>query len=75
LYSRHKQSLDRTNYLFGILASVNANFSMAHPTPPLSASDFMLGRKAAPEPTDDEIAEDFAAKFALIAVRPGVPIQ
>ena len=25
--------------------------------------------------TDDEIAEDFAAKFALIAVRPGVPIQ
>jgi hypothetical protein len=73
LLRRHKQALDRSNYLVGILASVTANFSMARPDPPLSSEDFMLGRKVK-EPTDDEIAESFAAKFALIAVRPGVPI-
>jgi hypothetical protein len=73
LLRRHKQALDRTNYLTGMIASVTANFSMAHPTPPLSASDFMLGRKVK-EPSDDEVAEEFAVKFAVIAVRPGVPI-
>jgi hypothetical protein len=46
---------------------------MCRPDPPFSASDFMLNRKIK-EATDDDIAEDFAAKFALIAVRPGVPI-
>ena len=73
LLHRHKAHLDRDNYLVGIVASVTANFSMAHPTTPLSASDFMLNRKVK-EVTDDEVAEEFAAKFALIAVRPGVPI-
>jgi hypothetical protein len=46
---------------------------MCRPKEPLSAGDFMLGRKVK-ELSDDDIAEDFAAKFALIAVRPGVPI-
>jgi hypothetical protein len=56
-----------------MVASVTANFSMAHPDPPLSASDFMLNRRIK-EVTDDDVAEDFAAKFALIAMRSGVPI-
>jgi hypothetical protein len=73
LLHRHKQALDRSNYLVGMLASVTANFSMAHPDPPLSASDFMLDRKVK-EVTDDDVAEDFARKFALIALGPAVPI-
>jgi hypothetical protein len=73
LLHRHKQRLERDNYLVGMVASVTANFSMAHPDPPLSASDFMLNRRIK-EVTDDDVAEDFAAKFALIAMRSGVPI-
>ena len=74
LLRRHKQRLDRDNYLAGIVASTTANFSMARPKEPLSADDFMLGRKPPKELTDDEIAEDFAAKFAFIAVHSEVPL-
>ena len=73
LLHRHKSRLERDNYFVGLVASVTANYSMCRPDPPFSASDFMLNRKIK-EATDYDIAEDFAAKFALIAVRPGVPI-
>ncbi|HEY5054625.1 MAG TPA: hypothetical protein VII58_00600 [Acidobacteriaceae bacterium] len=71
LLKRHRQAEERTSWQVGLLCSTLANFSMRAPKVPLSAEDFMPGRKVI-EPTDDEIAEDFANKFSLIAVLPGV---
>ena len=73
LIRRHKQANERQQFLAGIIASTTANFSMCRPKEPLSASDFMPTRKQ-PDRTDDDIAADFAAKFAFIAIPEGVPI-
>jgi hypothetical protein len=71
LLKRHKQAEDRRSWQVGLICATSANFSMRAGKESLSAEDFMPGRKVK-EVTDDEIAEDFANKFALIAVRPGV---
>jgi hypothetical protein len=49
---------------------------MCHPKEPLTPDDFMPGRKPKEEErTDNEVAEDFAAKFAFIAVPPSATIN
>jgi hypothetical protein len=74
LMRRRRVEIESRQYQAGILASTFANFSMAHPKEPLSPEDFMPSRKVK-EPSDDDIAEKFAASFACIALKPGVPTR
>jgi hypothetical protein len=74
LLHRHRAKLDRDNYLCGIIASVTANFSMARPKEPLSASDFMLGQKVKEE-TPTELAERFAFQMSGCAIGPTISIN
>jgi hypothetical protein len=71
LLRRHKQRLRREQCLIASLQCVTANFSICRPKEPFTVEDFMPTRKR--ERTEDEIAEDFAAKMASIAFGPGVP--
>ena len=74
LTRRRKCVKDRENYLVGLLASVTANFSMARPKEPLTPQDFMPS-KPQKERSEEEIAQEFADKFAFIAIRPGTTIH
>lgn len=73
LTDRRSQRQEREELLVGLLASVTANYSMAAPNPPLSAADFIPGRKRpAYEPETDE---DLAFQFAAILSPVSVPVQ
>ncbi|MGA2650421.1 MAG: hypothetical protein ABSF28_07850 [Terracidiphilus sp.] len=74
LLHRHKANRDWVNYMVGILASTSANFSMARPKEPLSASDFMLNRKPEEE-TGIELAERIAFELSGCAIGPTIVIQ
>jgi hypothetical protein len=78
LIRRRKHEHERQQYLAGIIASTEANFSMRAPKEPLTAFDFMPCKRQEQERTDAEIAEEFAAKFQFIALPNGAvapPIQ
>jgi hypothetical protein len=56
LTKRWRARWDAERYLFGMLASVTANFSFCHPKEPYSPADFMPGYKRDSErelPADD----------------------
>jgi hypothetical protein len=51
---------------------VIANFSMCRPKDPLTIDDFT--RRGKPDLSDAEIEADIAAKFQILAVKPGAPL-
>ena len=60
--------------MVGIIASVQANFSMGRPKEPLYASDFMLNQKVKEE-TPTELAERIAFQMSGLSIGPTIVIN